>query len=151
MAALASRPSMVAAKTWRNGGASISATRQRAAFSGSDTARLSRITASSDQGALADKRTVQGFCRHTTTARKHSGTRRSAVFQCRRTTGTRLGDGLLARVRRAGRPADRAVVHVQDPAADPRPVERVGDQPPARDAIALVPLQGLAHGGGERV
>ena len=56
----------------------------------------------------------------------------------------RLRYGLLTRVRRSGRPSHHAVEHVQDPAADPRPVERVGDRAPARDAIALVPLQGVA-------
>ena len=83
IAMLASRPSMVAASTWRYGGGSIRATRQRAAFSGRDTARFSRIAAVTAQGALADSATAQGFSRHNTTASRHSGRQRSAIFQRR--------------------------------------------------------------------
>jgi hypothetical protein len=53
MAALAKRPSMVAASTCRNRGGSIKANRQRAAFNGRDTDRFSRIAAATAQGALA--------------------------------------------------------------------------------------------------
>ena len=73
MAALASMPSTVAASTFRNGGGAIKANRQRAAFNGSDTERLSRMAAATAQGAFAARWTFQGFSRHRTTPRKQSG------------------------------------------------------------------------------
>ena len=44
---------MVAASTCRKGGGSTKASRQRAAFNGRDTDRLSRIAAATAQGAFA--------------------------------------------------------------------------------------------------
>ena len=64
---------MVAASTWRKGGGAIRANRQRAAFNGSETERLSRIAAATAQGALPPEWTVQGFSRHRTTPSKQSG------------------------------------------------------------------------------
>ena len=64
---------MVAASTWRKGGGSLNANRQRAAFNGRETERLSRIAAATAQGAFAARWTVQGFSRHRTTPSKQSG------------------------------------------------------------------------------
>jgi len=104
MAALASKPSNVAAKICRNGGGSVSATRHRAAFNGRNAIRFSAIEAATAQGACAARWIVHGFSRHSTAASSSNGRLRSAIFQrgerdpvtrdpaCRRRSRWRAGD-----------------------------------------------------------
>src|SRR5207248_3627428 len=94
--------------------------------------------------------------RQRTPARRQSGTRRRISPTRARVfdgfVACMLGSGVRAPAGPLGPPrTGDALEDVQDPPAHLLPVEGVGDRAPARDALALIALQGLADGGGERV